>query len=175
VSEPERELVRRAAHGDGAAFDRLVRSCQPRLVRYLRFLAADPAVADDLTQETLIRLHAHLGEFRGESDFMTWLLRIARNVTYDAQRSERRRRNRERSAMVERQPSEPAAVREVAAAIESLPLQLREALLLVEIWGFAYAEAGEVLGVPEGTVKSRVHRARQGVSRWYAASEAGTG
>ena len=66
---------------------------------------------------------------------------------------------------------DPTLAGEIAAALASLPVAMREALLLVEVCGFSYAEVGQLVGVPEGTVKSRVHRAREGVVRWYAGTE----
>jgi DNA-directed RNA polymerase specialized sigma24 family protein len=70
---------------------------------------------------------------------------------------------------------DPTTAPEIGLAIASLPANLRDALLLVEICGFSYAEVAGLLGVREGTAKSRVHRAREGIAQWYARPRAGRG
>jgi RNA polymerase sigma-70 factor (ECF subfamily) len=171
MHEPDASLVRSASAGDRRAFEQLVRECQGPVRRYLRHLVGDDARADDLTQEVLVKVHAQLHAYRFESRFMTWLFRIARNAVHDDRRSEQRRRGREERAYAAPASPDPTLAGEIAAALASLPVAMREALLLVEVCGFSYAEVGQLVGVPEGTVKSRVHRAREGVVRWYAGTE----
>jgi RNA polymerase sigma-70 factor (ECF subfamily) len=173
--EPEPDVVRAAAAGDARAFERLVQDCQGPLRRYLRHLVGDAALAEDLTQEVLVKVYGRLHTYRFESRFMTWLLRIARNTAFDDQRSQMRRRQREQRALGTPPTHDPTVAGEIALALASLPIALREALLLVEVCGFTYAEAAQLQHVPEGTVKSRVHRAREGVARWYAEPKVGHG
>jgi RNA polymerase sigma-70 factor (ECF subfamily) len=168
VDEPDAAVIRAAAAGNTRAFERLVRECLPPLRRYLRHLVGDATLADDLAQDVLVKVHAQLRTYRFESRFMTWLLRIARNTAFDDRRAELRRRRREERAAMTAAMHDPTAAPEVSLAIASLPIALREALLLVEVCGFTYAEVSALLGVPEGTAKSRVHRAREGVASWYA-------
>jgi RNA polymerase sigma-70 factor (ECF subfamily) len=168
VHEPEQAVVRAAAGGDPRAFEQLVRECQPLVRRYLRYLVGEPALADDLTQDVLVKVHGQLHTYRFESRFMTWVFRIARNAALDDRRADQRRRRREATVAAAPPEHDPTAGPDLALAIASLPATLRDALLLVEVSGFSYAEVAELLGVPEGTAKSRVHRAREGVASWYA-------
>ena len=172
MHEPDASLVRSASAGDRRAFEQLVRECQGPVRRYLRHLVGDDARADDLTQEVLVKVHAQLHAYRFESRFMTWLFRIARNAVHDDRRVRAapagpRGAGLHRAALARSRPW-PARSR---PPWPRLPVALREALLLVEVCGFTYAEVGQLVGVPEGTVKSRVHRAREGVARWYAGAE----
>ncbi len=173
MEEADPATVRAAAAGDVDAFARVVRTYQTTVWRFLRHLVADGALAEDLTQETFLRVHRGLGGFDGDSRFSTWLFRIARNVGIDELRA-RERRDRlvpGRAASA----SSPEVGHEVRAALESLEVDLREALLVVEVLGVTYGEAAVMLGVPAGTVKSRVHRARERLVRWFDAGEAADG
>lgn len=173
VQEPDPAVVHAAARGDLAAFERLMRTYQPEVWRFLRHLVRDPALAEDLTQETFIRVYRRLGSFRHRAKFSTWLFQIARNAGIDALRS----RNRGR-ALIEVLPPPPAVGDssgsvELNEAVGTLSVRLREAFTLVEVFGFTYGEAATTLGVPEGTVKSRVYHARRHLVEWLEASEAG--
>ena len=166
MDEPEPAVVRAAAAGDLAAFELLVRRYQAHVWRFLRHLLGDAALAEDVTQETFLRLYQRLPTFAGRSKFSTWVFRVARNAGIDALRAVRRQ-DRLLEALPAPAPGPPPDARvEVMAAVASLSPKLREALLLVEVFGFAYREAAEVLAVPEGTVKSRVFQARLRLTAW---------
>jgi RNA polymerase sigma-70 factor, ECF subfamily len=166
VEEPEPALVRAAMAGDLAAFERLVRLYQAHVWRFLRHLLGDAALAEDVAQETFLRLYQRLPSFAWRSKFSTWVFRVARNAGIDALRS-RRRQDRLLQALPPPAPGPSLDARaEVLAAVASLTPKLREALLLVEVFGFTYREAAEVLGVPDGTVKSRVFQARVRLAAW---------
>jgi RNA polymerase sigma-70 factor (ECF subfamily) len=172
VEEPEPALVRAAASGDVVAFERIVRTYQQHVWRFLRRLLADDALAEDVAQETFLRVHRRLGTFAFESKFSTWVFQIARNAGID----ELRRRER-RSRLASARPPAPAATggtdarAELDAALASLPVDMREALVLIEVLGYRYHEAAALLGVPTGTVKSRVFHARLRLHRWSTADE----
>lgn len=173
MEEPDPAVVRAAAAGDVDAFARLVRTYQTAVWRFLRHLVADGALAEDLTQETFLRVHRRLGSFDGRSRFSTWLFRVARNVGIDELRA---RERRGRSVAIDAGPlPSPELGHELRAALDSLELDLREALLAVEVLGVTYREAAVMLGVPTGTVKSRVHRARERLVRWYDVGEVADG
>ena len=177
MDEPDPQTLRAAAAGDVEAFTDLVRSSQPHVWRFLRHLLGDPDLAADVMQETFVRVHRSLPGFRHESRFTTWLLRIARNAAIDEQRRLTRRR---RLATLEDRPrpSPDASLgTELRAALADLAPDLREPFVLVEVFGMRYREAAEVLGVPEGTVKSRVFRARAALVAWMdpPAAAGGTG
>jgi RNA polymerase sigma-70 factor, ECF subfamily len=173
VHEPEPALIRAAAAGDRAAFERIVRDQQVHVWRFLRRLLGDATLAEDVAQETFLRVYTRLDTFNFEAKFTTWMFQIARNAGLDALRA-RDRRSR-LSANAERVPVAPPTtpdVRvEVQAALDSLPPALRTALLMVEVLGLRYREVAEVLEVAEGTVKSRVFHARLRLHQWAVESE----
>lgn len=161
MREPEPEVVRRARGGDLAAFEDLVRGHQADVFRLALHLVRDRPTAEDVTQEAFLLAFRSLRRFRGRSKFSTWLYRITRNCAVDAIRGRERRRRLER-ATTERPPVPDASLRAaVGAAIDGLPPDLREAFVVIEVFGLPYGEAGTVLGVPPGTLKSRMHRARR--------------
>jgi RNA polymerase sigma-70 factor (ECF subfamily) len=174
VEEPDPAVVRAAAAGDLRAFEAIVRAYQAPVWRFLRRFLSDDTLAEDVTQETFVRVHRHLGGFDGRSRFTSWLFQVARNAGIDAVRS-RDRRTRREHAMPPPPVGSPEAGHELDAALASLTRDLREALLAVEVLGLSYVEAGALLGVPAGTVKSRVHRARERLLGWLAAGEVADG
>ena len=171
MDEPEPDTVRAAAAGDLGAFEELVRSYQVHVWRFLKHLLGDVDLVEDLTQETFIRVYRRLDSFRFQAKFSTWVFQVARNVAVDSLRSQARQR-RVVDAL-EPPPSTPDAASrvEVAAAIASLTPKLREAFVLVEAHGMTYREAGRILGVAEGTVKSRVFHARERLVRWFSVDD----
>jgi RNA polymerase sigma-70 factor (ECF subfamily) len=178
VDEPEPQLIRAAASGDGAAFEQLVRAYQTPVWRFLRHLVGDPSLAEDVTQETFLRVYQRLGTFSFQSKFSTWVLQVARNAGIDALRSQQRRARLARSFASAMEPAQPAAGDarvELQAAIASLSPKLREAILVVEVLGLPYREAAAVLRIPEGTVKSRVFQARERLLVWRAEGESTEG
>lgn len=175
VEEPDPRTVRAAAGGDIDAFEALVRLYQVQVWRFLRHLLTDPALAEDVTQETFLRMHRRLSSFGYRSRFSTWVFSIARNAGIDALRRRERRERTLRAIPPRGHVPDPSGRAEVTAAIDSLSAKLREAFLLVEVLGLTYAEAGEAAGVPEGTVKSRVFRAREQLVAWLEAGQAGGG
>jgi RNA polymerase sigma-70 factor (ECF subfamily) len=166
VREPEPDIVRAAMAGDLAAFEWLVRSYQAHVWRFLRHLLGDGALAEDVTQETFLRVYQHLPTFAWRSTFSTWVFRVARNAGIDALRSRRRHDQLLHVLPPPRPEAAPDARAEAWAAVAALSPKLREALLLVEVFGFTYREAAQVLGVPDGTVKSRVFHARERLAAW---------
>ncbi len=171
--EPEPETIRAAARGDQQAFAEIVRGLQAPVWRFLRHLVGDAALAEDLTQETFIRVYRKLGSFRHRAKFSTWVFQIARNAGIDEIRSRERRSRLVRVLRPDRPAvrSGPETGVEVQAALTELSPKLREAFLMVEVLGLTYREAGGALGVPEGTVKSRVHHARAALVAWLEAAE----
>lgn len=160
---PDAADVVAAASGDTAAFERLVRQTQGPVWRYVVHLVGDPALAEDISQEVFIRTHRKLHTLHDPERFMAWLLATARNAAYDAGRYRKRRPvelvgDRELESTVEGDPHMGIEIRD---ALDRIDEGLREALVLVAVIGLTYVEAAEITGVPEGTVKSRVFRARR--------------
>jgi RNA polymerase sigma-70 factor (ECF subfamily) len=171
LQEPEPDVVRAAAAGDLDAFEQLVRAHQARVWRFLRHLLGDATLAEDVAQETVLRVFQRLDSFSQRSSFSTWVLQVARNAGLDALRTQARR-----GRLLGSLAPLPAAAAaddaaEVNAALGSLRPKLREAVLIVQVLGLSYREAGQVLGVPEGTVKSRVAKARHDLLAWLSEEE----
>jgi RNA polymerase sigma-70 factor (ECF subfamily) len=162
VDEPDPQLLRSAQRGDTAAFEELVRRYQADVWRLCFHLLGDRTMADDVAQDALVRAYRFLPRYRGDSKFSTWMFSITRNCCLDELRRTKRRRSVRDRLEAQPQPArgDPSVAIEVRDALALLPLELREPLVLIDMFGESYREAARVLRVPEGTVKSRVHRAR---------------
>lgn len=149
----------------------------PRLRRYALVLADDPHAADDLVQDCLERAirKRHLWARRGS--LRSWLYRILYNVFVN--QGTRRRRTREEvtldglSAPLAEAPDQESKVvfREISDAMQHLPDEQRAAIALTAVEGFAYDEAAAALGIPIGTLRSRLHRGRETLREVYADGE----
>jgi RNA polymerase sigma-70 factor, ECF subfamily len=176
VQEPDPTTLRAAARGDHAAFASLVRLYQPHIWRFLRNMLRDDALAEDVAQETFLRVYRNLAGFRFRSKFSTWLFQIARNAAIDAIRKRDRQlriaSRFEREAMTAT-VEHPEAGPMLDAMLSSLSDEHREAFVAVEVLGFTYVDAAATLGIPEGTVKSRVFHARRNLAAWVGATGEG--
>ena len=171
MHEPDPGTVRAAADGDLVAFEELVRAYQAEVWRFLRHLLGDAALAEDVTQETFLRVFQRLRTFRYRSRFSTWVFQVARNAGVDALRTRARQERLARVVPPPRAVAGSDSGLDIVAALSCLSVKLRESLLLVEVLGLRYREVAQVLGVPEGTVKSRVAQARHRVTAWMADGE----
>jgi RNA polymerase sigma-70 factor (ECF subfamily) len=161
---PDVADVRAAAAGDVLAFERLVRATEGHLWRYLVHILGDRTLAEDVRQEVFIRVHRKLAGLKDPERFLPWLFTMARNAAYDASRARRRRRARwaQKADEARLEPgADPHLELEVSDALARLEPELREALVLVAVMGLTYSEVAAAMGIPEGTVKSRVFRARR--------------
>lgn len=173
--DADRDLVKAAAAGDRDAFDDLVRRYQGQIVNLARAMTAADGDVDDIAQEVFVRVWRSLGSFRGESAFRTWLYGIALNVirTHRGRRSKLRALFWSAPAASEVDPVDQARDEDpgiehkimlrdaIDRALKLLPEELRDALVLRDVQGLEYREIAETLGVPIGTVESRIFRARQ--------------
>jgi len=178
----DQKLVERAQAGDRHAFELLVAKYQRKLGRLLSRFIRDHAEVEDVAQEAFIKAYRALPSFRGDSAFYTWLYRIGINTAknylvaqgrraptstdFDADEAEGfedadqlRDINTPESLLQSKQIGET-----VNAAIESLPEELRTAIVLREIEGLSYEEIAEAMNCPIGTVRSRIFRAREAVA-----------
>ena len=176
IEDPDRDLVARWHAGEEKAFEELVRRHERKVFRLLMRMMGDRQEAEDVAQETFLSLHRHGHRFRGDSRFSTFVYRVASNAALNRRRSLGRNRARiqklaVRQAAGDDLPSAPRdpedatsgaqLSRRVRDALEQLKPSLRMPVLLYDIEGLSYGEIAEILGVAEGTVKSRIHRARQ--------------
>lgn len=180
--EIDQQLVERAQRGDKQAFGLLVSKYQRKLMRLLSRLVRDSAEVEDVAQETFIKAYRALPSFRGDSAFYTWLYRIGINTAknflvsqgrraptstgFDSEEAETfeegeqlRDNNTPERLMLSKQIAET-----VDAAMESLPEELRTAIMLRELEGMSYEEIANVMECPIGTVRSRIFRAREAIS-----------
>ena len=152
-----------ARDGDELALTAAIRSGQPEVRRFLRLLV-DAADLEDVVQDTFVRAYRALPRFRGEASGRTWLLVIARRAAADATRGRiRQRRLRLRAehaagASVAADPGDEHALQDLVTGLEP---ERREAFVLTQLVGCSYLEASEICGVPVGTIRSRVARARE--------------
>ncbi len=164
MEEPDPHVVRAAKAGDLVAFESLVRRYQADVYRFTLHLIRDGTAAEEITQDTFVRAYRSLGRYRGDSRFSTWLFSIARNCVRDEfRRSARQARLTKRLEAGER--SEPrveaTTAPEIHEALAALPRELLEPVVMIDMFGLSYREVSKATGVSEGTIKSRMHRARQ--------------
>lgn len=154
------ELSSKAAQGDRRAFSALVRRHEARVRAFLR-RTAGAQMADDLAQETFLRAWRNAANFRGTGSYSGWLLAIGWRVFLDAskqQRFELARRN-ELASPPRLSFEDPSAKMDAEKLMEALEPEERASLALCLGQGWSHGEAAEILGIPLGTLKSRVARA----------------
>jgi len=170
------ELVARAQASDRAAFDRLVEATYAMAYATAYRLTGDVDAAADATQDAYVRAYASLHTFRGSSSFSTWLYRIVVNVSLDILRRRVRAPepltvatddDEERELDIVDGSADPHAQAErrerqavVLRALQRISDDHRAVLVLFDLNGLAYEEIARILGIPLGTVKSRLNRAR---------------
>ena len=184
TQDTDLQLVERTVAGDQRAFELLVIKYQRRIERLIGRMVRDVDLVEDIAQETFIRAYRALHQFRGDAQFYTWLYRIAVNTAKkflmemkrDPVLSENQFKNDDddetNSPGIEltsdETPESVLAAKEIAtavnAAMDALPEDLRQAVVLREIDGLTYEEIAEVMNCPIGTVRSRIFRARESIS-----------
>lgn len=173
----ENEIIRSVLRGNVNDFEKLVTAYEKNVYNIALKMVGDPDDAADMTQETFIKAYRALSGFRGDSKFSSWLYRIASNVCLDFLRSRSRHPQVSLSTVDEddratfelpdmRQNPEEQLMKKlgmeaVRRGLEQLPEQQRQILVLRELGGLSYAELAQTLGLEEGTVKSRIFRARK--------------
>lgn len=174
--DPDRELVERWRRGESQAFAALVRRHQRRVFGLLLRMLGDRDEAQDATQDAFLNLHRHGHRFRRESRFSTFLYRVAVNAALNRRRSLGRRRahvdaygdaqavghvGASQGPDPEQALAEDELRERLSRELRALPESLSAPVVLYDIEGLSYGEIAEILEVAEGTVKSRIHRARQ--------------
>jgi RNA polymerase sigma-70 factor (ECF subfamily) len=173
--DPDGDLVVRWQGGDASAFEELIRRHETRVFRLLMRMLGSREEAEDVSQETFLSLHRHGHKFRHDARFSTFIYRVAANAALNRRRTLGRKNARIRQLQarnaagddlptVPRDPESAASGVEVQSRVQDallrLPADLRMATVLYDIEGLSYKEIASALGIPEGTVKSRIHRAR---------------
>jgi RNA polymerase sigma-70 factor (ECF subfamily) len=177
VERNDSELVTAAVGGDASAFHELVDRHSAHLFRLASYLSKTAADAEDIVQETFIGAFAGLGKFNGKSSVKTWLSRILTRQAARAWNKSRRSRNAATLEDAQARPGSDAGLSvsstatavdqkiDVAAILKLVSEEHRQVLVLREMQGLSYGEIAEALGIPQGTVESRLHRARAEMRR----------
>lgn len=169
LSAPDADLMQRVRDGDAGAFGEIVARYGDRVVGYLCRLTGSRARAEDLAQETFLRLYEKRHLYREQGQLAAFLYRMATRLLASEQRRLSRRELFGRLFLAPPEHDAPTqqrdvladeAQRKVADALAALPLDWRAPLVLHLVEGLSYPEIGEVLGCREGTVKSRLSRGR---------------
>ncbi len=188
VDAEERELIERLRRHDEAAFNRFVLQYQERVFRLLLRMIGDSAEAEDLAQEVFISIFKSIESFRGDSQLSTWVYRVAANHCRNRIKYLTRRRRKLTDQydeqdegevhQVQARPNPPDRLLEarqtehlLQAGLLSLDEEQRELIVLREVEHLSYEEIMTITGLPEGTVKSRLHRARTGLREYLEKHE----
>ncbi|MDO5030784.1 MAG: RNA polymerase sigma factor [Corynebacterium sp.] len=159
------DLALKAGRGDRAALTEFVKLTQKDVWRLVAHLGG-PEAADDLTQETYLRVMGSLPRFAARSSARTWLLSLARRAWVDSVRHDSARPKKsavevENTADNLSSGDSWSELADARMLLEQLPEERREALILTQVLGYSYAEAAEITGCRVGTIRSRVARARR--------------
>jgi len=167
VEKPvDKPPARERTAAEDTAFKRELVQLIPHLRAFARTLCGDPAAADDLAQDAMMKAWDARASFQMGTNMKAWTFMILRNQFYSEKRRSWRQSQldqeaAERTLVAVDDPEAPVALDELRQGLAMLPPEQREALILVGAGGFAYEEAAEICGCAVGTVKSRVSRARR--------------
>ncbi len=159
--------MRSAQAGDVSAFERLYRENERKVYALCMRLAADAALAEELTQDVFVRAWQKLGTFRGDSALSSWLYPLTVNVALSERRTRRRRTSRvfatDDLTPFERpgRPPQGEAGFDLEKAMASLPPGARAVFVLHDVEGYKHQEIAKMLGMATGTSKAQLHRARR--------------
>jgi RNA polymerase sigma-70 factor, ECF subfamily len=157
----DKELARRAAKGDRAASLRFFQEYQPSVFRYTSSLVASREDAEDLAAEAIVEAHTKLGSFRGDSSLRTWVHRIAFHTFTHWKRKQRNHESLSIEVLEPHSQFGPIDDTEaIRSALSRLPETLRQPFVLCHVNELSSEQVGFILGIPSGTVKSRIHYAR---------------
>lgn len=183
MSKSEKYLLKRSKDGDIQAFEQLIENYQTKVFNIALRIIGNYDDANDLAQEVFLRVYKSIKSFKGESSFSTWIYKITKNVCLD---EIRKRRNKnvisldeeiklnsgEVTRQVESSDDTPDVALEksemkdlINKAISELSDEHRVVIVLRDIQGFSYEEIAKIIDCPEGTVKSRINRARKALKK----------
>ena len=173
----EKKIIEKVLGGDANAFEELVLKYEKTVYNLALRMVGDRDDAFDMTQEAFIKAYGSLSSFRGDSKFSVWIYRITTNVCLDFLRSKSRKQQvsltvsdddedaqldiPDPSSAPEQQLIKKISMQSVEEGLKTLPDKQRQILVMRELGGMSYAEIGAALSLEEGTVKSRIFRARK--------------
>ena len=169
----DRRVIAACQQGDRDALRLLFEAYKDRVFSIAVYsLAGDEAAAGDVTQQIFLKLMTRIGQFRGDSEFSTWLYRMVINSCHDEQRKRRRflplttvESTRAKQASPEKKYARDERDQTIRAAISELKPKMRMPILLKYVEGFSYEEIAQVLGCSKGTVASRLNRGHKALAK----------
>lgn len=175
----EQELLKRCQNGDMEAFETLIEVYQKRMINYCYRMLGNRSDAEDAAQEVFVKVFRFIDKFSGDASFSTWLYKVASNVCLDFLRKHKKPEHQavslyqtnsdgeEFDLHIEdstyspyEQLKQTEAQRALALALDKLSAEHKNVIVLRDIHGLSYEEIGRIVGAAEGTVKSRINRAR---------------
>ena len=156
----DKHILAQARRGELDAFEELVRRYEKRVYAIALRSAGSPEDAADITQDVFLRAWRSIESFRGDSGFSTWLFRITMNQCVDYARHKQSQPPTQPLVQGEDDEDNSELGRELAAALDEVSEEHRRIVLLRDVSGMSYTEIAEILEISEGTVKSRLARAR---------------
>ena len=172
----EKDLIRKAKKGDTLALSKLIQQNYSFLVKYLMKVTLHPQIAEDLTQETMMKCIEKIQLYNGESKFSSWLITIATNLFIDQQRRKKREKKwLEQEQALRKMKWDAANMNEewtdVLDVLAQINEEIRMPIVLKHYYGYSYEEIGKMMGIAEGTVKSRVSNGLKSVRKELAKLE----
>ena len=172
----EKDLIRKAKNGDTLALSKLLQQNYSFLLKYLMIATLHPQIAEDLTQETMMKCIEKIQLYNGKSKFSSWLITIATNLFIDQQRRRKREKNwLEQEQALRKMKWNAANMNEewtdVLDVLAQINEEIRLPILLKHYYGYSYKEIGEMMGIAEGTVKSRVSNGLKSIRKELAEIE----
>lgn len=165
--------VARAQKGDQVALARLLQENYLPVKKYLITVTHDRTLSEDLTQDTMIRAIQRIGQFSGKSKVSTWMISIATNLYMDWLRRNKRERRLQEESLFDDRPAdgpEPEWM-DVMDRLHALPRDVAMPLVLKHYYGYTYEEIAGWMGIPEGTVKSRIFNAARALRKGLLENE----
>lgn len=183
MNESEKELIEKAKSGDVEAFEKLIEGCQKKVFNIAFRMIGNYDDASELAQEVFLKAYKSIKNFKGDSLFNTWIYKVTTNVCLD---EIRKRKNKKVISLdedieydgseIKRQIKDETPGPELTAesnelkkavneSINVLPEDYKTVIILRDIQGFSYEEISNIINCPEGTVKSRINRARQALKK----------
>lgn len=183
MGENEKDLVDRARMGDVEAFEKLIEGCQKKVFNIAYKMIGNYDDANELAQEVFLKAFRSIKKFKGDSLFSTWIYKVTANVCLDEIRRRKKRRvysldddmelndGEVKRQIPDNSPTPDLEVESneiknaVNKSIQELPDDYKSVIILRDIQGFSYEEISKIVNCPEGTVKSRINRARQALRK----------
>jgi len=172
----EGKYIERAIKGDTYALSVLLQEYYEFLLKYLIKITLNPVLAEDLTQDTMVRCIEKIGTYNGKSKFSSWLITIGTNLYMDYLRKVKRENNLLEKERAIRKIQWQAALRNenwlpALSILNQLSFNARVPIILKHYYGYSYKEVGRMIGVSEGTVKSRVHNGLKVIQKELGSDE----